>query len=708
MYTQPVFTAYSSDNPVVSPCPPCKCVTKRGTQCKNRTCKNKPCCWRHNKSVIQEVTRDQDNRLHVLRKWVIARWRRPRTHVNGHVVESVIERIYHRLERLLVHAGMNRAKPSANFKRLANTFCFLSGVIPSVMHSHHLRDVAIQHGLQALRTHMVDYNYVDEMICSADYLGWDSHDHDWKDQFHPTDLDFTFSDEDSYKDRLANLTNMFIQTRARMLTGYKPQVTEETIIQQYAHIVFDQKWKQDINVDLILTRYKKRRAQVYLSLDDCQTYMVYFVTHLVLVSNNWGVSAIHGLTTSQQNQLFKLMKRWFYNLYNASAVHTNLEVFGEICYCLLYLNIERRTHTLPPELWTFYHEYLQLATKHAFEKAPLATVRKDNIFFSDDPRLPAFHRDFHALYIMASFFAAGLQYELHRVPGEFTWSDTQKEDLSDIEILATTEPTLKNTLFTQLFDHGLVYVKNTSGCPFPNQEMQTILTEQKVQDILMSKEDIHKLVPAMAPPTETSLFQELQQLQPFKHSVEIRRRIAEGLGLSLKRILMFPDKSFMRYKKGTQGKTIPHADFYHFVTETDLLSHLRRHSNSTVSGSHVLCDICQLREGIAFKQGRYCRTCVSGYIPIFTAWISLGNYTCKDHSLLRFVPDSQRLDYSHINETKVLQRELPKGFRSPKTWSCEDMDTCDMVLFNCKTIHKATPGKKPRISMDIRFAILPA
>lgn len=124
-----------------------------------------------------------------------------------------------------------------------------------------------------------------------------------------------------------------------------------------------------------------------------------------------------------------------------------------------------------------------------------------------------------------------------------------------------------------------------------------------------------------------------------------------------------------------------------------------------------LCVLCCKKPGVCFDHVCLCKPCSKQPIALYTAWISLGKYQNNQHSLLEFVPASMHADFSHIDEEKVMEKEMPKGFKTTGKWmfaAQDGMGLYDMVLFNCKVAHRAMPVSTTalaRMSLDVRFAI---
>ena len=122
--------------------------------------------------------------------------------------------------------------------------------------------------------------------------------------------------------------------------------------------------------------------------------------------------------------------------------------------------------------------------------------------------------------------------------------------------------------------------------------------------------------------------------------------------------------------------------------------------------TNILCD-CASFSGEKF--GSICMGCANGSLPFFTAWISLGDYQNCAHTLLEFVQGSH---HDRMSE-KQMGEQFPKC-REKYIWqfpSSNGMQHGDMLIFNCKTLHRALAkldqlGNTFRCSIDMRFTIV--
>ena len=216
------------------------------------------------------------------------------------------------------------------------------------------------------------------------------------------------------------------------------------------------------------------------------------------------------------------------------------------------------------------------------------------------------------------------------------------------------------------------------------------------------------MLPAVA---STELINVVNEIRlPDGFLVGLHEHIANILGLHPKRIMVFDDMTYARIKMA-DGTTKPHADFYHFVESTDLLMRLRGLTKVDYNKDMGLCVLCMLRRGICFDHVCLCSTCANGPIPLYTAWVSLGAYTNKLHPLMDFVGGSIDANYSHLTKD-VLEREVPKGLKINKgKWQYptpKGLSIYDILIFNCKMVHRAQQKSHMRMSIDVRFAILPS
>jgi ectoine hydroxylase-related dioxygenase (phytanoyl-CoA dioxygenase family) len=159
---------------------------------------------------------------------------------------------------------------------------------------------------------------------------------------------------------------------------------------------------------------------------------------------------------------------------------------------------------------------------------------------------------------------------------------------------------------------------------------------------------------------------------------------------------MLVEESYVRAKDNTAGTPI-HADFFYFLRDTDVLHHI----NNRVTTPRDMCHICKTVRGHLYG---ICGPCIAGYIPVFTAWISLGTYQHDTHALLEILPASHLLTGYDSPVGEVPATTFGHNWVYPS----QTVQNGNMVIFNCKTLHRARPPTVSghRMSIDVRFIIL--
>jgi hypothetical protein len=749
VYRQPIFNSYSDNNATVSPCPQCQCMTKRNTRCKLRTCKHQPCCWRHN-GVVRTVV---DTRLNVLSAWVRGRWKkyiqvkqtnrlvrqwvqRVRTNLKRKSdIETVVTGIYERIKRLADQSGVYRKSKTVKFKNHGKNICFLTAALPRVLRSQTLQQAAVKEVLEAFRYRILnqkDYSYAPEFAVATEWMNWNTgkvtagYALERAVLLSIKDFDQSVLTNATYESLTSELLNHYIVSLALNKASQKTheQPGPEFWLMHGIGLIED-RWTE-IDSDLEFTKTNLIKA------DDENMHMAYFVTHVLFMANDYGNSPIRPeLTVALQVKLFNVMRRWFMNIHTKKAVHQNLEIFFEVSYSMLYLNSALRAHTIPPALWDYFDEMLQLGLTNNFAQSPLAKKSRHNVYFPHDPRVDGFFADYHAHLVMGFFLVECGRYMSRQQPS-VTYQlppmlDDDKKidpmdvvfnvgDISDLDVLFGNEN--KNPAFDALVTGGYAVLTRSENDVFCTTHLQefseALLVQQKshnVDDLLYQQSrDSHTIVVPTNPTIELTAALEALVF-PTGLWDYLRNRIADSFGIARKRIVIFSDMTYVRIKR-RNGSTKAHSDFFHFVESTDLLARIRHIKEYDAATG--LCVVCMEQDGTVFDKVALCRKCANGYIPLYTAWLSLGDYTNEKHTLLKVLPSSQKLDYSHINDEKVMEKELPKGLKiSSKQWKYPTeygMNQCDLLLFNCKTIHMAKPSNthvQPRLSLDVRFAILP-
>jgi len=707
-----------------------------------RTCKHRPCCWRHNASVAKDI----NNRKAVLGQWVRERWRmytksskkkqlirkwvkQMRTNLKTkHNVLHVISKIVSREEKILVNMRINHRK-APTFAKYGKNICFLMAALArplrSVMYQHQLIDGMMEKYAKRI-IEFGDTSFAPEFLISCHWLQWgngkDIANRAFK-QFVKSDnytppgsYDYDDFNNMSYSDMLSTLANQYLIAMAVKTSESEMKYREpDFFVDQAVHIMKKQ-WN-DIDTNLKISKTKK-----LVSFDDKNIHKAYFVTHVFFMANDYGNRGISDrVPLDMQLRTFKLLRRWFMDIHNKNAVFQNLEIFTEICYTLLYIKVSVQNVRLPAIFWSYFHEFLELGMKHDLASIPLrSTFKQGNVFFPRDDRVQTLFSDYHAHAVIAFFLTEGIRYILKQHPSNvyqlpnYNDADHVTYGQSDIDLVADTEP---NESLKRLNEDGYIHVHDKhESLTFCKKELYTFSqrllkyqTKFQISDLLQRNyPDDRTIVRPGNTPTKMS--EALNSLHvPSSFWKYMGQRIATELGIPKSRVVMFKDQTFVRIKRGG-GSTKAHSDFYHFIESTDLLA--RIHRVDGYNPSDGLCVVCLRNPGVVFDKVAVCKSCASGHIPLYTAWISLGTYNNREHSILQLIPRSHKLDYTHIDDSKVMKNELPKSYNKRAKWKFPNesgMNMCDMILFNCKTIHVARPSKQkhPRMSIDVRFAILP-
>ena len=698
VYHEPVFLEYSKGNPPADKCPRCPCKTKRGTRCKLRTCNNQPCCWQHN----QRVKTDIDNRLvdshnkKRITKRSLKHYRVLSERMRK--AECVIHMIYIRLHRLAIFSGINRAESNGKFKKHGKNMCFLAGAIPRVIGSASIRRVAVEQIMTLFKNRLDKYGDKDgefstEMLIACNWLNWApgiksaSAVSTSLDILNPKDYSPMDIDNAKYDSCTRILLNYFLLS----LTTAPDKRPPEYWFKEGLRVLGD-RW-EEIDVEL-----KFYGARNFVEEDDQNMHMVYFVTHVIFMGNNYGNIPLRA-AMALRNELFDVLRKWFYQIHELKAVESNMEIFFEICYSMFYLNFDRKFE-LPMEVWEYFDQMLDKGLSVDFSAAALNKKASTNIYFPNEKAsTDRFLADYHTHVVMAFFFAEGVRYLSHQsITADFSFdamdeggNDVLESLCSEGIVVCNAEDTICAPKLTKQLKriHKRHHVNNLLVSIGPDEPGSISVPESPTDDLLT---DSHKL-----------------KLEPGFWKT-LRSRIASCLGLTEERIRMFPNSSYARIKGG-KGTTGEHSDFYHFIQSTNLLDLLY---GVNYDRKTKLCVVCGNREGFCFDHICLCKQCANGTMPLYTAWISLGEYSNKKHTLLEFIPGSKDVDYSHIDDTRTINKQTPKGLRTNGKWAYgtpKGIGTCDMILFNCKVVHRAnTVSHKaaPRYSLDIRFAILPA
>ena len=511
----------------------------------------------------------------------------------------------------------------------------------------------------------------------------------------------TKSDEIPYTECLGLLATYYLQSMVFETPDFGPEYWVDESVQLLKH-----RW-ESIKAPLQLTS----GGYVVQKKENRELDRAYFVTHVIFFANNYGTRPLHSpyyskpyyISRKWAGYLFKLLTLWYNQLTEGGEekgiYHKNLEIFLEICYSLLYLN-ESRQYQLPETFFTYHKLLLEKGVQFEFHKADEKKIlgerestksKKEvsaavkNVFFPNDSRMDFFFSDYHVHTVLAFYLTECYKYlsvdhtaKTLRNQGWCVIKATRSKHLETIQL------TIEN--MTKLTNR------------FPNNNDVIIQTTGKYEnEVIKPKQKSKKRGKGEGIDDQVKKF--LLMTDNFWSMVH--ERIAEGLGIPPNKIKIFEDMTYLRIKGGKEGSTPAHADFYYFVRKTDLFERV-------YSPSRSYCNVCKKKPKAT--DASICKNCAEHkQFPLYTAWISLGDYNNNESSLLQFLKGSTHIQYPLHPENFRL--DLPKQLKKNEEWvfpTDSGLKQGDMVLFNCKAVHMAKsglPGTK-RLSIDVRFAIL--
>jgi hypothetical protein len=196
---------------------------------------------------------------------------------------------------------------------------------------------------------------------------------------------------------------------------------------------------------------------------------------------------------------------------------------------------------------------------------------------------------------------------------------------------------------------------------------------------------------------------------------------------------MLSDVTWIR-AKGRGEATAEHADYYYFKGFTSVFRDNRHPYISRdaemwndknvseellKSPKAIACDLCSRvfdRTTVtpAVKAGYdrdddgewHCVDCARQHCPVYTCWMSLGEYHSGNSSLC-VMPKSQCLtEYHAPSKDQLLPGDYPRLVKEKWGWERGDFNLGDIVLFNVKTVHGASKNLNSsyRLSMDTRVS----
>jgi hypothetical protein len=515
----------------------------------------------------------------------------------------------------------------------------------------------------------------------------------------------------SYRDLLSGTVTTYFQSWAftrsstlrKMWPSDIPLVTPDEIVSQALDIAYSH-W-YDMTTPLQFQPNKVLRQT------DTNREKIYFLTHVVFLSNHYGTQPLNPKTfpEPEQNDIYTVLLTWFLELVEKGAVYANLEEASEIACCLLFLNRNLGYQTpIPLDLCHLVEELTRRADK--------LTVRKTgkHAWYPKDNSEYDIYTDAHSLLVVSLLLAEMTRYQSYRsLTHELTsgWSDPGSLDL--------------NSLHRQLLRNGYVFVPaqhqsrrdEWSGLDTVTRQLIQVVRKQEIKDILLRVPPKPEGVDIFLPHPPTTHSKLLKKIHlPNKFWSKMQRILAQVLGLPLRRIIVLTEETYIRLKTGSKASTNAHSDLFYFLRETDVIS--RIYPGLEVSPlQRGICQICRSEKGETFSHSTIGPDCVQGYLPVYTAWLSLGDFQQHEHSLIEVVPKSHLFPGydTAIKSAAAMTKGLLPLIKIPESDWCYPSENgvrrCDLLIFNCKTIHRAKPaktnGKTPRMSVDMRFIISP-
>ena len=144
----------------------------------------------------------------------------------------------------------------------------------------------------------------------------------------------------------------------------------------------------------------------FVKQDDDNLYKIYFVTHVVFVLTGYGVCPTSECIPEKGDRVsfVRVLRRWYNQIVEHDAIWPNLELFIEICICLIYFRESI------PEGKKLYKSLLQLGSENQFHLAALQVGSKQNVFFPPiNSKSPEFLTDYHTHVLVALFLSLGVE-----------------------------------------------------------------------------------------------------------------------------------------------------------------------------------------------------------------------------------------------------------------------------------------------------------
>jgi hypothetical protein len=664
---------------------------------------------------VLELTSDIDKDPERTAEHVLALGSEATSHHSIHrtSVDVVVTRIYTRLRNMCEQYGIGDAVMSPDLRVHGKNIVFLAAAIPRVMQSIEHR----QHVIGILNLFICRVHRYNDISCVPELLiasNWMNYPYGMKVAMKAMSLIDTRGRLSKrrvlmnalFESLIPEFVNNAILAMALDLCPDIPRqnvcTTDECMMEAIA--IVESRW-DEIQKPLSFTKTD------HISGHDDHMHRVYFVTHVILMANQYGNSTVSTLLSGDlQIRLFRVLSAWFVDITTRPhGIQKNRECFGEIAYCLLYV----QSDVLPGRFWTCFTNELIRGTTTAFENAPFGHSTPQNVFFPDDTRIQGFMADYHAHMIMLCYFTEGYRHHsFKQKPCRRTFVFPPYDENDHGTVWESLH--VKGYVKMPAYDLSKRWDLNDLRV-FSDRLMELVIRQRpKYKELLFDLYANTSITPPHSVDSEFNQAVVTDCAFPLTEFVAyMTTRIARQLGIDEQRVLIFADKTYVRVKAQNVG-TKSHSDVYYFVESTDLLNRVYGTMPEDEKSPLSRCVVCKRDAGTRFDYIRICRDCLNGHIPLYTAWISLGDYTNARHSLLQFIPTSNTLEFGL--SPKEIREELPRTssrmVNKGMMWTYptpEHIRAYDVLLFNAKTIHRAVARnrKNTRISIDVRFGIRP-
>ena len=329
------------------------------------------------------------------------------------LMQSGIVNIFRRLLRLQksTHPENKTMKEVGHIKNLI----FGVATIAYVLNSASLQKSVIDVFLKPLYTRIRkfdDTSYLVEFCIASKLLKWKkgqilaSDKLDIERNKRHSDLsdpsEYTYDPTYSYRLLTSRLINQLLLEWSGF--GDTQLLSEDRLVED-GFTIIDDNWNQ---INIFVTISKK-----YSLIQTKQADMIYFVTHVIMMGNLYGTTEFHiSLTMERRIKLFKLLKRWFYQIYfNTDKVkNANLEVYFELAYCIIYLSFGEKKLYPGEEVRSLFEEVLNKAQSVKF-RDDIGEHSTTNPFQPQQGKrgIP-FFSDYHGNMVAAYFIQAGTHY----------------------------------------------------------------------------------------------------------------------------------------------------------------------------------------------------------------------------------------------------------------------------------------------------------